>query len=940
MSSEVRISRLEKIFHTALGLEGEERQRYIREACGGDEALRGRVASLLGHDEALEPSTGGAAADGPGIGPYRIVRHLASGGMGEVYLARDTRNDRDVALKVLPRRFVADPERRRRFQSEVRTTSALVHPNIVSVYEAGCEDGIDYLAMEYVAGKTLDRLIPREGLKPRECLRYAGQIAAGLEYAHSKGVIHRDLKPGNIMVASDGAVRILDFGLARTIDLDGQGPTLELTKTGVVLGTVAYMSPEQAYGGKVDARSDIFSFGSMLYEMVTGRRPFERGSVAATLAAVLHDPAAVPETVVEDVPPAMSQVVSRCLEKDPGKRYQTAGELRGALDAVGVGHRSGLFRARPSLVWASLFVFVAAAFGWLFWRGRNEAVSPSSHTLVPVPLTTYAGSELWPSFSPDGNQVAFTWNGPNRDNDDIYVKLVGEDGSLRLTRDPASDIRPAWSPDGQRIAFVRSLGPERSGVYLIPAIGGPERKLAEIAEGTAYTGLGWHPSGKWLVTSDRQNGESWGITAISVATGEKRALIPPPVDPGSRDFGASFSGDGKTLVFAREVSGISADVYQARVTPELTPAGEPVRMTFDGNSATPAWLPNGRSILFAGGGSHYPLLHRLDFDDAGKPGAPYRVPWIPEGSMLPAVSKTGRLAYSTQTVQADVLRLPLRHVSAGPVAAGPAVELLAHSRTEHVAQYSPDGTRIAFASNRSGSDEIWVSASNGSNAQKLTSFGGPYTADPVWSPDGKWLVFYSSGGGRIRTYLLSPDGGEPRPVLSEGEGGYASWSHDGKMLYFESSRSGRKEVWRVPVAGGAAVQITRNGGFRPTESPDGRSVYFLKPVGSAAWLTASSLWRLAADGSERQLLPSVAVDSYHVTKGGIYFIAWPDVAQPQLLLNWDINHLSFATGRVTRVGKTEGRPLWGFSVSPDERWLIYARGQSLEADLMLVEGIR
>jgi serine/threonine protein kinase len=439
---------------------------------------------------------------------YQILEKLGEGGMGVVYKARDTHLDRFVAIKVLPAEKVADPERKRRFVQEAKAASALNHPNIITIYDIDQTNGIDFIAMEYVAGKTLEVQIPRKGLRLSEALKYAVQIADALEAAHAAGIIHRDLKPGNVMVSESGAVTVLDFGLAKLIDkheISELEKTLQTegdrhTDEGTILGTVSYMSPEQAEGKKVDGRSDIFSFGALLYEMVTGRRAFQGDTKLSTLTAILREDPKPPSQIVEDLPTEAERIINRCLRKDPGRRWQTMADVRIALQELKEESDSGKLGKvpipprgrRPSLAWTAGLLALLGAAAVAVWFYRSTTNAPEA-PLTVVPLTSYPGSESGPSFSPDGNQVAFSWDGEKQDNFDIYIKLIGPGKPLRLTHDPASDSNPAWSPDGRSIAFLRELPGGKAAVLLIPALGGSERKLAEVHNQTDFGafGLAW-----------------------------------------------------------------------------------------------------------------------------------------------------------------------------------------------------------------------------------------------------------------------------------------------------------------------------------------------------------------------------------------------------------------------------------------------------------------
>ena len=435
---------------------------------------------------------------GQTIGHYRILEQLGAGGMGIVYKALDMHLDRLVAIKVLPPEKVADAERKRRFVQEAKAASALNHPNIITIYDIASENGIDFIAMEYVPGKALNQLIMRKGLPVGEALKYAVQIADALAAAHAAGIIHRDLKPGNVMVSGaperSGFVKVLDFGLAKLTDKVESGER-EFTETirqdeapstgeGTIVGTVSYMSPEQAEGKKVDARSDIFSFGALLYEMVTGRRAFQGDSKLSTLSAILREEPKPASQVVEGLPRELERIIARCLRKSPERRFQAMPDLKVALEELKEESDSGTLSAAPvtvrrgnrRLVWAAVPLAVLTLGAGALWFVRSTAKVPET-VWHAVPLTTYPGSQGEPTFSPDGNQVAFAWDGEKRDNGDIYIKLIGTGGPpLRVTTDPAVDYSPAWSPDGRFIAFLRELPGEKAAVLLIPALGVPQRR--------------------------------------------------------------------------------------------------------------------------------------------------------------------------------------------------------------------------------------------------------------------------------------------------------------------------------------------------------------------------------------------------------------------------------------------------------------------------------
>jgi serine/threonine protein kinase len=498
-----RWQQVEQLYHSALERESIARDVFLREACQEDEELRCEVRSLLDQTES------GLLNHPLQLGPYRIVGVIGAGGMGTVYQARDTRLDRMVAIKVSEARFSA------RFEREAHAVAALNHPHICTLYDVGP----NYLVMEYVEGQPLHGPMP-----VAQALRLAIQIADALDAAHRKGIIHRDLKPGNVLVTRSG-VKLLDFGLAKMAETapgeEESTRTLQpKTEEGMIVGTTAYMSPEQAEGKPVDTRSDIFSFGSVLYEMLTGKPAFRGNSRMSTLSAILKEEPQPASSIRKEIPHDLEKIVTRCLRKDAARRYQHMDDVKVALEEVKEESDSGSAAIKTApprrrWVWAALLAMLLAAgfFAWRTWWSPSSA-----KPLRAVALTTSPGAKSSPSFSPDGNYVAFAWNGPKQDNFDIYVQQIGAGPPLRLTTDPRNDYNPVWSSDGRWIAFLRSQssspGAGRKGsipqvgtseLRLVPPLGGPERKLAEVRTGQSYyfaTYLAWCPDSDCVVVTD------------------------------------------------------------------------------------------------------------------------------------------------------------------------------------------------------------------------------------------------------------------------------------------------------------------------------------------------------------------------------------------------------------------------------------------------------
>ena len=895
------------------------------------------------------------------ISHYEIIEKLGEGGMGVVYKARDTHLERFVAIKVLPPEKVGDAERKRRFVQEAKSASALNHPNIITIHDIASDNGLDFIAMEYVPGKALNQLIARRGLPLADALKYAVQIADALATAHAAGIIHRDLKPGNVMVSGapehSGFVKVLDFGLAKLTDkVDSsdreftgslQNDDTPVSWEGTVVGTVSYMSPEQAEGKKVDARSDIFSFGALLYEMVTGRRAFQGDSRLSTLSAVLHEEPKPASQIVEGLPRELERIIARCLRKNPERRSQTMADLKVALEELKEESDSGRLSAAPArqqrhgwrLVWAGVLLAAFILSVGTLWFIRSPG-KPPQPALNPVPLTTYPGFQRRPSFSPDGNQVAFFWNGEKQDNFDIYVKMIGTNGPpLRLTTGPALDYGPAWSPDGRFIAFLRNLPSKKTAVLLIPAIGGLERKIAEIFTSGYPSPPAWSPDGNWLAISERDSEtEPFALSLLSVETGEKRRLTSPPKEFFS-DFDPAFSPDGRSLAFSRSIDPRSpglSDLYLLALSDGLKPVGKPRQITFGSQGAEePAWTADGREIVYSAGSMVGRGLWRVSvFGHAAGRAEPQRLPSVGNDAFEPTISRSGhRLAYVNWLHHSSIWRM------AAPGLEGKRLRplnqptpLISSTRDDRAPQSSPDGQKIAFESIRSGSLEVWICAADGSNAVQLTSFAGPDVTTPRWSPDGKHIAFDSNAAGEFDIYVVGVDGGKPQRMTTDpANDGNPSWSHDGRWIYFDSARTGQQQVWKISASGGEAVQITKDGGYAPLESPDGKFLYYTKG------LFSTSLWKIAVEGGEAsKLLEGLSnYQNIAIVGSGLYFVPNRNAAGDS-----SIQFLSFSTNKISNLATFEKSLVLGITVSPDGKWILYGLRQQSGSELMLVENFR
>ena len=806
-------------------------------------------------------------APGIKLGHYEIIAPLGAGGMGEVYRARDSVLKREVAVKILPDSYSSDPERLRRFQQEAEAAAALNHPNILTVHQVGRQDGISYLVTELLQGETLRDKLRRGPLPVRTTVDYAVQIARGLETAHENGIVHRDLKPENLFVTKDGRVKILDFGLAKLTQpqLDPLASTQAVindTAAGAVMGTVGYMSPEQVRGQTADARSDIFAFGAVLFEMLTGNRAFHGTTYADTVSAVLHHDPPISELTANQ-PPGLQRIISRCLQKNREQRFHSAADLAFAIEALS-DTPSGIQTAAPVrnsrlLRWvkwgiAAALVLAALSIGWYRHRSSSPTgAQPQPAALKLVPLTTYPGIEQQPSLSPDGSQVAFSWNGRDQANFNIYVKTTGPGPPLRLTTDTADDVNPAWSPDGSSIAYLRKMdsGTEFS-VMQTSALGGPQRKLADVSipeTSTFYAPyMSWLPDSQSLIITDRPLADKpAALFILSVRTGEKRQLTFPPTGT-LGDHCAAVSPDGKALAFRRAnpAGQWSGSIYVQALDNSFRPRGESRQVTpqkfFDFKCVS--WTADSQRLVFPYGLGVWTLPVSPDSGDLVRGEARMAVE-TGDGVSWTSVARTStRLAYAHTTGGGDSIwrmRIPGPHESPEPP-----VRFIASTKGEFAQQYSPDGRKIVFESYRGGNLEIWVCGSEGEDCSQLTAMGAPQTGVPSWSPDGRQIAFYSNQEGKSRIFVIPADGGAVRRMTSgSGSAIFARWSRDGKWIYFSSRDTGPAEIWKVPASGGPAMQVTHHGGFASSESPDGKWLYFTREFAQD-----TSLWKMPAVGGE------------------------------------------------------------------------------------------
>jgi len=731
--------------------------------------------------------------------------------MGEVYRARDPRLGREVAIKVLPASFSQDADRLRRFEQEAKAAGVLNHPNITAVYDIGTHEDAPYVVQELLDGETLRAVLAGGRLSPRKTIDYALQISHGLAAAHEKGIVHRDLKPENLFVTKDGRVKILDFGLAKLTQVgEGSGPQTNLptatnaTEPGVVMGTLGYMSPEQIKGKPADARSDIFSFGAILYEMLSGKRAFHADSAGETMAAILKEDPPDLSVTNQSISPGLERIVRHCLEKNPEQRFHSAHDL--GFDLAALSGTTGQATVTPArrrlrLMPAALVTIGAlagAAAGYFAVRGARGAQEPAGRAGATFRrLTNLSGAENSPTLSPDGQTVAFVHRTGNKT--DIWVQRAGGRNPIDLT--PTCDrdsYSPAFSPDGSLIAYGAQCG--EGGLFVMGATGENSRRLTSVGSDPA-----WSPDGREIVYSTE-------------------LLTSPYGRQGTSAIWAVEVGSGKTLKLSADLDAIQPDVspHGLRIAYWALPAGGSQRdiwtMPYKGLAAgekpvpvtqdeaidwNPVWGQDGRTLYFLSNRDGSMNLWRVPIDEAtGRPlgpAEPHILPAREVGGF--ALSKDGsRAAYVVRENTFSIDRLSFDPVT-GKLAGKPE-QLLGGSQEMADCDVSPDGKSLAFDSRGGAQDDLYLAESDGKNLRQITDDASK-DRHPKFSPDGKRIAFHSDRGGHYQIWTVERDGSglkaltQAKDLIIE-----PHWSPDGRAIATNSGRA--SSIARLDDSGAVA----------------------------------------------------------------------------------------------------------------------------------------
>jgi len=865
---------------------------------------------------------------GKTISHYKVIEKLGEGGMGVVYKAEDTKLKRLVALKFLPREFIRDREAKKRFIHEAQAASALEHNNICNIHEIDeTEDGQLFIIMAHYEGETLKGKIEQGPLGIAELMDIAIQIGEGLAAAHEADITHRDIKPANIMLTKRGEVKILDFGLAK---LRGQ---TRLTKEGTTLGTAAYMSPEQAQGQEVDQRTDIFSLGVLLYEMLTGQQPFRGDYESAVFYAILNE---TPEPITglrTGVPIELERVVFKCLEKAPEERYQSATDLlvdlkklkktlekskadsidsATATEDIQTGSRRKGISILTATALGSLVVILAIL---AYFNLQPKDTVP--HFRNPKRITSALGLEDHPTWSPEGGRLAYDSN--QSGNRDIWVTQVTGGLPVNLTADHlGTDMSPSWSPDGSQIAFWSDR--DGGGIFVMSALGGIPRKIISVMSSpTGFFGYPqWSKDGIKLACIVRDTA-GFSVEIVSLSTRSSQRLPLPGTQPNRGDLNWSpdnrafaymdwyYKGvvgpvrvmrlaDGKSILVSDSLSIAQnpfwspdgrflnylseGDIWQQRLRTDFVPEGPPQRLTTGigmdrGIGSAAAFSPDGKKLAYSKGRSagnlwSVPVPGPLD---QPKTWADARQLTFDQ-SMIAYVDLSPdrqRLLFdSRRTGNWDLWMMSLLGDTLQQLTTDPAMDL--HG------MWSPNGQEIAFHSARSGNRDIWVMPTSGGRARQLTQ----HEAEdmwPQWSPDGREIAFGSHRSGNWDVWIIRSTGGEARQVTSHSSRDrHPQWSPDGKWLVFDSQReSDFPRLWRVPAEGGQPELLTEEHGQMPHWSRQSNRLYFKRNIEGTL-----TLWELSLEnGRERQVLdlksrPGMLHPNTLATDGKRLFFTWEE----------------------------------------------------------------
>ena len=881
-------------------------------------------------------------APGSRVGPYEVISALGAGGMGEVHKARDPRLGRDVAIKVLPTLFSRDPDRLRRFEQEARAASALNHPGILTVYDIGEHDGSPYVVAELLEGQTLRERIASTPLPIRKALDYAIQIAHGLAAAHQKGIVHRDLKPENVFVTRDGRVKILDFGLAKLVRKESEPTHAAHTRTagtepGMILGTAGYMSPEQVRGEPTDHRSDIFSFGAILYEMLTGERAFRGESPVETMSAILKEEPNELSQVGTRIPAGLARLLTHCLEKDPVARFQSARDIAFHLESFSETRSSpqqtttSAIARRPKWLPALLLTLAALVVGYAIgrtWVKRGAASTVSVHR-----LTDFSGLEQTPAISPDGKSVAFTAYVGNRKQ--IWVRLVAGGIALQVTHDDADHESPRWAPDGASLLYYSPpVGDSQGTLWEVPPLGGSARRVANAIGGGDISRDGKR------IAFFRFTEKQIELVAASRDGSDARVIASLPL--GQYYLSPRWSPDDQQIAFQRGY------VFTHDVFAVSSNGGDIRQVTREANLLSGfAWLADGSGIVYSSArGSTVLYLPTFNLWTMTLGGDIRQLTFGEASYVEPDLDAKGVLVASRIQRDLNLWKYPVDGTPAENVSRG--VQITRQTGQVQTPSIGASDREIVYLSDSGSHGNLWVVNTETGVSKQITFEQDPGIGIgvPVWSPDGRYIAFYSTKNGIGRNLLVTPDGGGLREVIPNG--GWAAWSRDSQWLYYNENVQSTAAIGalkKVRPDGGEPVTVRNDQGNRSALSPDGSTLYYVieRPA-----VSGGADYEIRAASPENA--PSRVLARIPAQRIPLWQLVHPVVSPDGSLLalpltdgfSTNIWVLPTAGGPLRQLTDFGQRPTYiarRVTWTTDGKWIIAALGLG-DADVVLLRGLQ
>ncbi len=976
-------NQVDRLLDAALELPPEKRAAFLDEACSGDEELRRELDALLASDDGArsfleQPALEVAAKAlvdkkdsllGQIVGHYKIISRLGAGGMGEVYLAEDTRLGRNIALKRLPDDLLTDEQVRRRFAQEAKTTSTLNHSHIVTIYDLASDGQRDFIAMEYVEGESLRVRLQHDKLSVKQAVESAAQVASGLAAAHSAGIIHRDIKPENLMVTRATQIKILDFGLAKLIEKQraqfaASNVTIahvtkdyDQTKSGVIVGTVAYMSPEQAAGRPLDHRTDIFSLGVVLYEMLTGHKAFEGKSAIDTLHAIINEELPAITEINPKVPLELTDILAKALAKDPAERYQHAGDFeldlrrfKRAFEAnslVSARVQPLVQRARKKpmgLLWPIIGIAIGMSIAIVAWEmGRSSRQAERALNLRNVSLTaltTDPGYEGEPTFSPDGETIAYVAD--RTGTFQIFLKQISGGPDINISNNSADDVQPAFSPDGKQIAFVSTRSSSSNlhypgvdfpllggDIWVMPAFGGSARRIADLGNFPS-----WSPDGSTIIYTSGTSRFQSKMRRVPAQGGQ------------AQDIPITFKTDEPLAAFWLYPS-YSSDkhwiTFEAGNNIFVVPAegGEARRLV---KGKRPVWSADSRMIIYSNGepGKNFSLWQvPFSTTEGTAEGTPEPLTVGRGRDIQAAVSPDGKLiAFAAQEISFNAETLPFDSEIGRQT--GEPQPATSGDKIIYALSFSPDGHSIVFRDYQAASGHIWR-IDHGSSPIQLTSDPQFDDGSPRWSPDGKTIAFarrpvnesQASSGTAGSLWLMSPDGASPRLLIENAVN--PAWRPDGQAIVYGSVVDDREnQLFIFELGTKSARRVTNEPGVVPvaTFSPDSRWLIYQSNASSL------DLRALPVEGGQSRVVVATPHQDYHpfVSPSGKWLYFQPDHKNiyrvPGPAQDWQRGQPAKATNF-----PESGLFLEDPQLSHDGRQLLYSRGH-ITGDIWIMKFAR